>query len=118
MAKPPHTRAAMRALYPVCQVAELAAGYRYTTGLEDVVKKAGGPVLRRKNGIRIYQNTLCIRYADDFVVFQRMFHMCWALSDGSSKLILINEQPNHQIVHLFRLGKANGATHEPLNPGP
>jgi len=32
--------------------------------------------------------------------------MCWALSDGSSKLIPIDEQPNHQIVHLFRLGKA------------
>src|SRR5215470_18948434 len=47
-----------------------------------------------------------------------MFHMCWALSDGSSKLIPINEQPNHQIVHLFRLGKAQRATHEPLHPGP
>jgi hypothetical protein len=47
-----------------------------------------------------------------------MFHMCWALSDGSSKLIPIDEQSNHQIVHAFRLGKANGATHEPLNPGP
>ena len=44
--------------------------------------------------------------------------MCWALSDGSSKLIPIDEQPNHQIVHLFRLGKANGATHEPLHPRP
>src|SRR5215469_5085451 len=31
MAQPPHTRAAMRALYPVCQVAELTAGYRDTT---------------------------------------------------------------------------------------
>src|SRR6266571_3927708 len=31
MAKPPHTRAEMRVLYPVCQVAELTAGYRYTT---------------------------------------------------------------------------------------
>src|SRR5437879_4854073 len=31
MAKPPHTRAEMRAFYPVCQVAELAAGYRDTT---------------------------------------------------------------------------------------
>src|SRR6266853_5714537 len=31
MAKPPHTRAAMRAFYPVCQIAELAAGYGYTT---------------------------------------------------------------------------------------
>jgi hypothetical protein len=48
----------------------------------------------------------------------KMFHMCWALSDGSSKLIPIDEQPNHQIVHLFRLGKAKGATHEPLHPGP
>ena len=44
--------------------------------------------------------------------------MCWALSDGSSKLIPIDEQPNHQIVHLFRLGKAQRATHEPLHPGP
>jgi hypothetical protein len=44
--------------------------------------------------------------------------MCWALSDGSSKLIPIDEQPNHQIVHPFRLGKAQRATHEPLHPGP
>ena len=36
----------------------------------------------------------------------KMFHMCWAPSDGSSKLMPIDEQPNHQIVHLFRLGKA------------
>ncbi len=33
------------------------------------------------------------------------------LSEGSSKLIPINEEPNHQIVHLFRLGKANRPTH-------
>ena len=39
-------------------------------------------------------------------------------SEGSSKLIPIHEEANHQIVHLFRLGKANGATHEPLHPGP
>jgi hypothetical protein len=48
----------------------------------------------------------------------RMFHMCWALSDGSSKLIPIDEQPNHQIVHLFRLGKTDRAAHSPFNPGP
>src|SRR6266446_2323254 len=42
-------------------------------GLEDGAKKAGGPVCGRKNGIRISQNTLCIRYADDFVVF----HNTW-----------------------------------------
>jgi len=35
---------------------------------------------------------------------------------SSSKLIPIDASPNHQIVHLFRFGKANGATHEPLNP--
>ena len=55
---------------------------------------------------------------DVHVQKKKMFHMCWALSDGSSKLIPIDEQPNHQIVHLFCLGKANGATHEPLDPGP
>jgi len=33
------------------------------------------------------------------------------LSEGSSKLISINEEPNHQIVHLFRLGKTNRTTH-------
>ena len=36
----------------------------------------------------------------------RMLHMCWAPSDGSSKFMPIDEEPNHQIVHAFRLGKA------------
>src|SRR5215831_11018004 len=31
MAQPPHTGGDMRGLYPVCQVAELAAGWGYTT---------------------------------------------------------------------------------------
>src|SRR5262245_23094866 len=44
--------------------------------------------------------------------------MCWPLSDGSSKFIPIDEEPNHQIVHAFRLGKAQHATHQPLDPGP
>src|SRR5947209_5478051 len=35
MAKPPHTRGEMRAFYPVCQVAELAAGYRDTSDETD-----------------------------------------------------------------------------------
>ena len=52
------------------------------------------------------------------VAHPKMFHMCWALSDGSSKLIPIDEQPNHQIVHLVRLGKTDRAAHEPFNPGP
>ena len=44
--------------------------------------------------------------------------MCWPLSNGSSKFIPIDEQPNHQIVHAFRLGKAQRATNQPLDPGP
>jgi hypothetical protein len=31
------------------------------------------------------------------------------LSEDLSKLIPIDEQPNHQIVHLFRLGKTDRA---------
>ena len=34
-----------------------------------------------------------------------------APSEGSSKLIPINEKSNDQIVHLFRLGKAQRTTH-------
>jgi hypothetical protein len=48
----------------------------------------------------------------------KVFHMCWPLSNGSSKFIPIDEQPNHQIVHAFRLGKAQRATNQPLDPGP
>src|SRR5207245_3471287 len=48
----------------------------------------------------------------------KVFHMCWPLSDGSSKCIPIDEEPNHQIVHAFRLGKAQRATNQPLDPGP
>ncbi len=48
----------------------------------------------------------------------KVFHMCWPLSDGSSKLIPIDEESNDQIVHTLRLGKADGATNQPLDPGP
>ena len=41
---------------------------------------------------------------------RKVFHMCWA-SESSSKLIPIHEESNHQIVHLFRLGKAQRTTH-------
>ena len=40
------------------------------------------------------------------------------MSDGSPKLIAIDEEANHQIVHRRRFGKANRATYEPLDPGP
>jgi len=36
---------------------------------------------------------------------------------GSSKLIPIHEEPNHQIVHLFRLGK-HSVDHQPLDASP
>ena len=35
-----------------------------------------------------------------------------------SKLVPIDEEPDHQIVHVFRLGKTDCAAHKPLNPGP
>jgi hypothetical protein len=38
--------------------------------------------------------------------------------DYHSKLVAIDEEANHQIVHGRRFRKANGATHETLDPGP
>jgi hypothetical protein len=40
MAKPPHTRAEMRAFYPVCQIAELAAGYRHDLRQQNAFEQA------------------------------------------------------------------------------
>ena len=37
------------------------------------------------------------------------------MSDEEPKLIAIDEEANHQIVHRRRFGKANGATHETLD---
>src|SRR5215831_291849 len=48
----------------------------------------------------------------------RMFHMCWSLSDGSSKLIPIDEESNHQIMHALRLGGTDGAAYQPFDPRP
>ena len=36
----------------------------------------------------------------------------------STELITIDEQADHEIVHGRRFGKANSATHEPLDPCP
>ena len=38
--------------------------------------------------------------------------------EGLPKLIAIDEEADHQIVHTFRLGKTDCATYEPLDPGP
>ena len=39
-------------------------------------------------------------------------------SEGSSKLIPINEESDHEIVHALRLGEAQRAADEPFDPGP
>jgi hypothetical protein len=39
------------------------------------------------------------------------------LSDGSPKLVAIDEKANHEIVHRCRFGKADGATYKSLDPG-
>ena len=38
--------------------------------------------------------------------------------DGYPKLVAIDEESDHQIVHGRRFGKANRAAHETLNPCP
>ena len=38
------------------------------------------------------------------------------MSDEEPKLIAIDEEANHQIVHGRRFRQANGTTHEPLDP--
>ena len=38
--------------------------------------------------------------------------------EESPKLIAIDEETDHYIVHGGRLGKANRAAYEPLDPGP
>jgi hypothetical protein len=43
MAKPPRRGGEMRGFYPVFQVTELAADYRYTTGFSAVVFIVEGP---------------------------------------------------------------------------
>src|SRR5262245_31917151 len=40
------------------------------------------------------------------------------MSEGPPKLIAIDEEADHHIVHGCRLGKANRATYEPLDPSP
>ena len=40
------------------------------------------------------------------------------MSEGSPKLIAIDEETDHQIMHGCRLGKANRAAYKPLDPSP
>jgi hypothetical protein len=40
------------------------------------------------------------------------------MSDEEPKLIAIDKQTDHEIVHAFRLGKENRVTYETFDPGP
>jgi hypothetical protein len=39
-------------------------------------------------------------------------------SQGLSKFVSIDEESNHEIVHVLHLGEANCAAYEALDPGP
>jgi len=67
----------------------------------DVVVCLSEGTMRAKTG-RDYNNT--------YAGVEGVSHVL-DLSEGSSKLIPIHEEPNHQIVHLFCLGKAQRPTH-------
>ena len=38
------------------------------------------------------------------------------MSDGSPKLIAIDEQPNHQVMHMLCLRKTDRPAYQPLDP--
>src|SRR6266508_4969214 len=46
----------------------------------------------------------------------RCFKAVDSLSEGSPKLIAIDEETDHQVVHALRLGKADRPAHQPLDP--
>jgi hypothetical protein len=56
------------------------------------------------------QTVLAAHPAAERKVIEGVSHVL-GLSEGLSKLIAIDKQPNHQIVHLFRLRKTNRAAH-------
>src|SRR5215475_7957841 len=46
----------------------------------------------------------------------RCFRAVDAMSDGSPKLIAIDEQPNHQVVHMLCLRKTDRPAYQALDP--
>src|SRR5262249_42761145 len=48
----------------------------------------------------------------------RCFRSVDFVSDGHRKLISIDEETNHHVVHAFRLGKTDRPTYQPLDPRP
>ena len=47
---------------------------------------------------------------------RRYFRAVDAISDGSPKLIAIDEEPNRQVVHAFWLGKTARPAYQALDP--
>ena len=41
----------------------------------------------------------------------KVLYSCGFASNGHPKLVPVDEEPNDQIVHMFRLGKTDRATH-------
>ena len=48
----------------------------------------------------------------------KVLYSCGFASNGNPKLVPVDEEPDDQIVHTFRLGKTDRATHSPLDPCP
>ena len=62
-----------------------------------------------------------MEYLGPFLIFSGRRRCCRAVdssSEESSKLIAIDEEPDHEIMHRRHFGKANRAPYEPLDPGP
>src|SRR5712691_393680 len=47
---------------------------------------------------------------------RRCFRAVDAMSEGSPTLLAINEEPNHHVVHAFRLGKTDRSAYHPRDP--
>jgi hypothetical protein len=113
------------AAHPVLHELELSVRIEEVGG-DGVLEAVEFPLLRRQAGllaIAVHCAPECapvdrIPAVRDKEIWWKVFHMCWPLSNSSSKFIPIDEQPNHQIVHPFCFGKADRAANQPLDPGP
>jgi hypothetical protein len=63
-----------------------------------------------------FHRVVCLQATDNSS--GRCFKSVDPVSDCSPKLVPIDEEPNHQIVHLFRLGETDRATDQSLDPRP
>jgi hypothetical protein len=59
-----------------------------------------------------------IRVLEKTYPHRRCFKSVDSVSDCSPKLVPIDEEPDNQIVHLFRLGETDCAAYQSLDPCP